>query len=220
MSEESTVKFGGYAREVRDTVIKSGLTGVAATMLAVTVFSPAGFGGIVGTSLASGLGMGPESAPAEDIYANLPAYPAPLSVVEIASIEDRLAQTSVEHDSVRAATEPTIKHVRAIALTEGIVTFSPAPVMAARAPMPEAPLPAVFQTPVVAPAPVLVAQATEIESVDLSAPHALQPAPTISDEADEPMITIVDYSYSGIEFEPYVGTHLELADLMFMSEPL
>mgnify|MGYP000865863612 CR=1 FL=1 len=44
---------GGFEREVRDTVVKSGLTGVAATVLAVTIFSPAGFGGMIGTSLAS-----------------------------------------------------------------------------------------------------------------------------------------------------------------------
>src|SRR5690606_27627224 len=45
-----------FEREVRDTVVKSSLTGVAATVLAVTVFSPAGLGGIVGTSMASGFG--------------------------------------------------------------------------------------------------------------------------------------------------------------------
>ena len=37
-----------YGREVRDTIIKSSLTGVAATVMAVTVFSPAGLGGMIG----------------------------------------------------------------------------------------------------------------------------------------------------------------------------
>ena len=42
-----------YSREVRDTVVKSGLTGVAATVLAVTIFSPAGFGGYLGARFAA-----------------------------------------------------------------------------------------------------------------------------------------------------------------------
>ena len=66
---------GGFEREVRDTVLKSSLTGVAATALAVTIFSPAGFGGLVGTSLASGFGGDSGATAAENPYANLPAYP-------------------------------------------------------------------------------------------------------------------------------------------------
>ncbi len=46
-----------YQREVRDTIVKSGLTGVAAAALAVTFISPAGFGGMIGETLASGFGF-------------------------------------------------------------------------------------------------------------------------------------------------------------------
>ena len=48
---------GDYGREVRDTIVKSGLTGVAATMLAVTIFSPAGFGGMIGVVLLIAAGV-------------------------------------------------------------------------------------------------------------------------------------------------------------------
>ena len=58
-------KVGGFEREVRDTIVKSGLTGVAATVLAVTIFSPAGLGGMIGTSLASGFGQDPNATPAD-----------------------------------------------------------------------------------------------------------------------------------------------------------
>ncbi len=116
-----------YGREVRDTIVKSGLTGVAATMLAVTIFSPAGFGGMIGTSLASGLGMDPNVAPADDVYANLPAYPSPLSIDEVAEIQGQLSRTSASLELTRAATEARIDHIRTIALSEGVVTFTPMP---------------------------------------------------------------------------------------------
>lgn len=116
-----------YSREVRDTIVKSGLTGVAATMLAVTIFSPAGFGGMIGTSLASGLGIDPNVAPADDVYANLPAYPSPLSIDEVAEIQGQLSRTTASLELTRAATEARIDHIRTIALSEGVVTFTPMP---------------------------------------------------------------------------------------------
>jgi hypothetical protein len=116
-----------YGREVRDTIVKSGLTGVAATMLAVTIFSPAGFGGMIGTSLASGLGIDPNVAPADDVYANLPAYPSPLSLDEVAEIQGQLSRTSASLELTRAATQARIDHIRTIALSEGVVTFTPMP---------------------------------------------------------------------------------------------
>lgn len=116
-----------YGREVRETVLKSGFTGVAATVLAVTVFSPAGFGGLVGTSLASGLGLDSNSASADDPYANLPAYPAPLSAQELDDIRSQLARTTASLEITRAATEAKIEHMRSIALTDGVVTFAAAP---------------------------------------------------------------------------------------------
>jgi hypothetical protein len=124
-----------YEREVRDTVIKSSLTGVAATVLAVTIFSPAGFGGMIGTSLASGFGLDPNVAPADDSpYANLPAYPAPLTQDEISDIRGQLARTTASLEITRAATEARIDHIRSIAVTsDGLVTFTPAPQQTAEA---------------------------------------------------------------------------------------
>jgi hypothetical protein len=116
-----------FGREVRDTVLKSGFTGVAATVLAVTVFSPAGFGGLIGTSLASGLGLDPNSSSADDPYARLPAYPAPLTDQELDDIRSQLARTAASLEITRAATEAKIEHMRSIALTDGVVTFAALP---------------------------------------------------------------------------------------------
>ncbi len=124
MREQSTDNYG---REVRETIMKSGLTGVAATMLAVTIFSPAGFGGMIGTSLASGLGLAPSDTPSDDFYANLPAYPSPLSQEEVADIQSQLARTNASLALTRAATEARIDHIRTIALSEGVVSFTPMP---------------------------------------------------------------------------------------------
>ncbi|PZO55599.1 MAG: hypothetical protein DCF16_02530 [Alphaproteobacteria bacterium] len=120
-------KPADYGREIRDTVVKSGLTGVAATVLAVTIFSPAGFGGMIGTSLASGFGSDANASSAEDPYARLPAFPAPLSTVELETIRSQLARTTASLEITRAATEDRIEHIRSIALTNGAVTFSPMP---------------------------------------------------------------------------------------------
>ena len=68
-----------YSREVRDTIVKSSLTGVAATVIAVTAFSPAGFGGVIGTSVAAGLGLDRTARASDDPYAHLPPFPSPLS---------------------------------------------------------------------------------------------------------------------------------------------
>lgn len=118
---------GGYAREVRDTIIKSSLTGVAATVLAVTVFSPAGLGGMIGTSLASGLGLDASNTSADNVYANLPAYPAPLTENELTQIRGDLARTTASLEITRAATEGKIEALRSIAVTHDVVAFNPAP---------------------------------------------------------------------------------------------
>ena len=115
---------GGFEREVRDIVVKSGLTGVAATMLAVTIFSPAGLGGLVGTSLASGLGGEANRSPAANPYANLPAFPTPLTVEEISDIRGQIASTTAAMEITRAATAPRIERVRALAMADGLVSFS------------------------------------------------------------------------------------------------
>jgi hypothetical protein len=113
-----------YGREVRDTVVKSGLGGVAATVLAVTIFSPAGFGGLIGTSLASGFGGDANAASAEDPYANLPAFPAPLTSVELENIRSELARTTASLEITRAATDGKIEYMRSIA-DSGVVSFTP-----------------------------------------------------------------------------------------------
>jgi hypothetical protein len=119
-------KPADYGREVRDTIVKSSLTGVAATVLAVTIFSPAGFGGMIGTSLASGFGIDPTTSSADNPYAVLPAYPAPLSAEELDTIRSQLARTTASLELTRAATEAKIEHIRAIALSNG-ATFAPMP---------------------------------------------------------------------------------------------
>lgn len=117
----------GYEHEVLETVVKSSLTGVAATVLAVAIASPAGLGGLVGTSLASGFGGDGNVAPADDPYANLPAFPAPLTAEELTQIRSQLARTSASLEITRAATEARMERIRAIAMTEGAASFAPVP---------------------------------------------------------------------------------------------
>ena len=105
-------KYRDFRREARDTIVKSGLTGVAATVLAVTLSSPAGLGGMVGTSLASGA-VDPNAA--SDAYANLPPYPAPLTAAEVSEIRGQLAATAASLALTRAATDDVIAHMRTIA---------------------------------------------------------------------------------------------------------
>lgn len=117
-----------FGREVRDTVVKSGLTGVAATVLAVAAFSPAGLGGMVGTSSASGLGGDVGVAPADDPYANLPAFPAPLTTEELQNIRGELARTAASLEITRAATEARIERIRGLAVdAHNGASFAPVP---------------------------------------------------------------------------------------------
>lgn len=186
-----------FEREVRDTVVKSGLTGVAATVLAVTIFSPAGFGGMIGTSLASGFGVDPNVAPADNPYANLPAYPSPLTAEEVSEIRGQLASTTASMEFTREATEARIEHVRAIALTDGAVTFTP---------LPASHVPQLAQAPLAEPTPEL--------RLSLSEPVA-QPAPEAAPVAEAEPVRV---SYSGEgggvdHVVPYQDRHLELAEL-------
>lgn len=109
-----------FSREVRDTIIKSGLTGVAATVLAVAAFSPAGLGGMIGTSVASGFGAD-TAAQADDPYANLPPYPAPLTTEEISDIRGQLAATAASLEITRAATEAKIEQMRALTVAPATI---------------------------------------------------------------------------------------------------
>jgi hypothetical protein len=151
----------GYAREVRDTVIKSGLTGVAVTVLAATAFSPAGFGGIIGTSVASGLGLDHTARASEDPYAHLPPFPSPLTQTELTDIRGELARTAASLEITRAATEDKIDYVRTIAEHQGLRApmaalhhTSPLATMALAAPIAPSIAPASASVPLANVAPV------------------------------------------------------------------
>jgi hypothetical protein len=185
-------KPADYGREVRDTIVKSGLTGVAATVLAVTIFSPAGFGGMIGTSAASGIGSDPNAASADDPYANLPPYLAPLTAEELADIHNQLAQTSASLEITRAATEAKIEHIRAIAMSGEAVTFSTRP------------------------------QSEQLGGLRLrtSAPDtftAAAPAPVETSSAPQ-AAALTPANYGGGVDPSYRDPHLELADLLLAHE--
>jgi hypothetical protein len=107
-------------RSVRDEIVKSTMSGVGVTALAVVVFSSAGFGGMIGTSQASGAGALP--APEDDPYVSLPAYPQPLTSEEIDGIRSRLSTTTALLEITRAATDDRIERVRALASIDGLTT--------------------------------------------------------------------------------------------------
>ena len=190
-----TEKPADYGREVRDTVVKSGLTGVAATVLAVTIFSPAGFGGMIGTSLASGFGIDTNNATAEDPYASLPPYPSPLTAEELSDIHNRLAQTTASLEITRAATEAKIEHIRSLAVSGDLVTFT-----------------AVRQT----------AHADDGLRLRTSEPEiAAAPAPLtpVVNTALPPLeVTATPISFAGGIDPSYRDPHLELADLLLAHE--
>ena len=187
-----------YEREVRDTIVKSGLTGVAAAALAVTFISPAGFGGMIGETLASNFGFDSTANAADNPYANLPAYPAPLSQSELSQIRGQLASTAAQMEFTRAATEAKIEHVRAIAVTDGAVTFSP---------MPEVYVPQLTASAAPQSQPQL--------RLTLSEPVSMPVAPAAPAQ-------LVEVSYSGTgggaDYVPYRDSHMELADLLFAHE--
>lgn len=187
-----------FEREVRDTIVKSGLTGVAAAALAVTFISPAGFGGMIGETLASNFGFDSTANAADNPYANLPAYPAPLSQTELSQIRGQLASTVASLEITRAATDENIEHVRQLAMGDGLVTFTPSR------------------------APVRTAAAPEALRLTLSEPASFSEAPVEAYVIDAPVeATSTPVSYSGPSYEqsvPYRDPHLELADLILAHE--
>jgi hypothetical protein len=104
-----------YDREVRDVVVKSSLTGVAATALAVVAFSPVGFGGVVGASFASGLGLGHDARAHDERYVQLPPFVSPLSQTELSDIRGELARTAASLEITRAATDDKVAYLRTVA---------------------------------------------------------------------------------------------------------
>lgn len=191
-----------YGREVRETIVKSSLTGVAATVLAVAAFSPAGFGGMIGTSLASGFGLDTNSSTADDPYANLPAYPAPLSADELNTIHNQLAQTTASLEFTRAATEAKIEAIRAIALGGDLVTFESAPRQTASA------------------GEALRLRTSEPDTYAAAAPATAVIAPVNVEPAPEPVVEAVltPVAYIGGADPSYRDPHLELADLLLAYE--
>jgi hypothetical protein len=190
-----------YGQEVRDTVIKSSLTGVAATVLAVAVFSPAGLGGMIGTSLASGFGLDTNSAAADDPYASLPPYPAPLSVQELSDIHNQLARTTASLEITRAATEAKIEHIRALALNGDLVTFAP-----------------MQQNAGVGDGLRLRTSEPEAFAVTASAPVEIAPAPVQAVMTPVAEATLQPISFAGGVDPTYRDPHLELADLLLAHE--
>lgn len=183
---------GSFEREARETVVKSSLSGVAATVLAVTAFSPAGLGGMIGTSLASGGDT--NSSATDNPYANLPPYAPPLTAQEISDIRGELAATEASMALTRAATEARIEQMRSIALTEGVVTFTAAPQRTAQV---DPALRLTLSTPEAAP----------VEHIEVVAPSPLL---TTAD------LQPISYSTGGGDVEYSTAPadpHLELAEL-------
>jgi hypothetical protein len=186
MTERSAQNFGA---EVVDTVVKSGLTGVAATVLAAAIFSPAGLGGMIGTSLALGGESNNSSNASQDPYSVLPAYPAPLSAQELDTIHTQLAQSAASLEFTRAATNDRIERMRSLAVdADDLVTFEP----------------------------TRTAQAAPREALRLSLSEPVSaPAPTPAPVEAMP----ISYGGAVDTSVPYRDPHLELAELFLAHAP-
>ena len=184
-----------FERDVRDTVVKNTASGVAASIIAITAFSPSGFGDWIGASVASNLGFDSTASAEGNAYANLPAYPAPLSSQELSDIRGQLASTVASLEITRAATDDKIEHVRQLAMGDGLVTFAPS-----RAP----------------------ARVEMNLRLSLSEPTTFAEAPVEAYVVEAPAeIVAAPVSYSGPGYDasvPYRDPHLELADLLLAHE--
>jgi hypothetical protein len=123
-----------FEREVRDTIVKSSFTGVAATAMAIVAFSPAGFGDWIGASVASSFGVDSTALADDNAYAVLPAYPTPMTRDEVNAIHAQLASSEASMTLVRAATNEKIEQVRTIALGDEL------PMLVGQAPAEDAPV--------------------------------------------------------------------------------
>lgn len=180
------------ADEIRDTIVKSGLTGVAATVLAVAISSPAGLGGMIGTSIASGFGVDPVANTADDPYANLPAFPAPLTSEEVSDIRGQLAATAASLEITRAATEAKIEQMRMLAAAGGAALTLPAQVV-------RAVIPAATSEPAL--------------RVNFSEPDPIQAEIAPVEVLAEPVSYSGGGSYQAADHDP----HMELATLLLDS---
>lgn len=181
--------------DFRDIVLKSGFSGVAATVLVVTVCSPAGVGGMIGTSVAASLGFGAKPA---DSTLHFPRTPAPLSSAELQTIHDKLANANAQIADIRAATDTEIQHMRDIAGTTGVTLAAHIPVMPAPVDV------LAHRIALAAPATTRVASASPVASSTPVAERVISSAPSGASSAFLP----------ADESEPY-DPHLELAALFF-----
>ncbi len=178
-----------HEAEAIDTVVKSSLTGVAATVLAVAILSPAGLGGMIGVSSAFGGSADTNVAP-DSPYAALPPFATPLSAQELDAIHSQLAQSAASLEFTRAATNDRIERIRALAIdADALVTFEPTRVAEAS---PRDDLRLTLSEPVSTLAPV---------------PAPIEPMP----------ISYGGGSFEGVV--PYHDPHLELAELFLAHAP-
>lgn len=183
-----------YEREVRDTVLKSTFTGVAATAIAIVTFSPAGFGDWIGASVASSVGSTANAA--DNPYAELPAFPAPFTRDEISAVRAQLAETEANLVLVRAATDDNIAQVRTAALADGVVTFTPTSRVS--------PQPANLRLTLSEPASFAAANEAPVEAYVI--------------ESAEVQATASPINYRGSVITPERDANLELAELLLAHE--
>lgn len=201
-----------YRDEVRDIVVKSGLSGIAATVLAVTISSPAGLGGLIGSSLASG--HTPDSAETADALSNLSRYPSPITEVELREIRVQLRQTAQALNDARAETNAEIAHIRSIAASNHILGVAPmAEVAQVGAGMSVTPAEPVEQA--AAAAPIRLAEAVRAQPIESPAPGFMQIS--VEYEAPQAQLSSMALSYGG--GEEFGGKprdpNMELAALLF-----
>ncbi|MGD9967852.1 MAG: hypothetical protein AB7T59_15125 [Hyphomonadaceae bacterium] len=190
-----------YGREVRDTILKSSFGGVAATAIAIITFSPAGFGDWIGASLASSMGSAPSSDEAVNPYVTLPPFAAPFTQAELDAVRAELAATEASLALLRGATDHKIERVRALALSDGLVTF--APVRGPSAPTSQPGLRLTLSEP--------AAFATSMMEAPVEA-YVVESAPV------EATVTPASYAGGFDTSVPYRDPHLELADLLLAHE--
>lgn len=191
-----------FEREVRDTIVKSSFTGVAATAIAIVAFSPAGFGDWIGASVASSFGVDSTASADDNAYAVLPAYPVPMTRDEINAIHAQLASSEASMTLVRAATNDKIEQVRSVSLGDD--------------------LPLLVRQAVAAPGSDL--RLALSEPVTYAAPGDEAPVESYV-AVTAPEATVIPASYTaavgggGYDASvPYRDPHLELADLLLAHE--
>jgi hypothetical protein len=190
-----------HGREIRETIVKSGLAGVGVTVLAVTLCSPAGLAGMIGTSVASGMGG---ASATNDPYAKLPPFPSLLTQTDISDIRGRLASVAASMEISRAATDDRIEFVHELAEHPGALSVS-APHLVAKS------------------TPASVAPAQPAARTGATAAATVQPSPArkaapVADVTVTPsinaMLQPISFAGSGPDVSVR-GSHLELAALFF-----